>query len=471
MNPTAMSLSQAAFQAALSPGTSTAPTSLTQVLAQLSTGSQLHAFDAETVGNSTGDEFPFLRSLIASGQPPDSTATAAWESVVRWTLSALTNWESNEVNSLNKLRALLSTVAALDAKLAGLSSVATQVASNQLTSGLLQIIESTYASPRFNDRNFSDLCQEIEASGGNLERLWQLAPHINFFPAPDFWTAVVFMYNAAPAALASVIEKRNDSLFSLMICTVLEAQAITLAVKVNNLIFKFVSVEKFWQEERIAGSRQDSQGTLQALLLQVAQTSAADWAAWMQALFKYPGNNQSLNAALGAVLHQLTQEHWTSFFKALSLSYSHRAASPVANILIQFSQSAGTAQRDLMWSISHQVWSTWDYGKDESQRAMFAPVACALDFPVAMYYAGQPLIKLTEEERNLGTAIDSVEQQWFDSATDLITERNKLKSRLRLVQHGMALANGSTQMLPPPIQPDADLYACTRYHYHDVNII
>jgi len=67
--------------------------------------------------------------------------------------------------------------------------------------------------------------------------------------------------------------------------------------------------------------------------------------------------------------------------------------------------------------------------------------------------------------------IETVEQKWFNSVTDLVTERNRLKSRLRLVQHGIDLANGSAQALPPPIQPDVDLYARTRYHYHDVNII
>jgi hypothetical protein len=467
MNPTAISLAQASFQAALSSGTSTAPVALSQLLVQLSSDSQLQAFDTEAVGHSVGDEFPFLRNMISTGTPPDSAASVAWEAGVRWVLSALRNWDSNEVNSLNKLRALLSAITALDAKSAGLSSVAAQVASNQLTAGLQRVIESSDVGPGFNERGFPELRQQVEslANSGNLEKLWRMVPHMNFFPAPDFWTAVVLMYSADPAALAGIIERRNDAFFSLMICTVLGAQAIALASRVNNLVFKFVSVANFWQD-RTAGPLQSSQSTLQALLLQVAQTSTADWAAWMQALFKYP-NNSSLNVALAAVLHQLSQDHWTAFFKALSLSYSHRAAAPVANILIQFSRSAS----EVMWLTAYQIWSDWSYGQHESDGAMFAPVACALDFPVAMYYASLSSdVRLAEESRLLD-AIETVEQQWFDSVTDLITERNRLKSRLRLVQHGIALANGSTQALPPPIQPDADLYARTRYHYHDVNII
>ena len=124
-----------------------------------------------------------------------------------------------------------------------------------------------------------------------------------------------------------------------------------------------------------------------------------------------------------------------------------------------------------MWAIGYQVWSDWSYGRHESDSAMFAPAACALDFPVAMYYASLPSDECLAEESKLLEAIETVEQKWFNSVTDLVTERNRLKSRLRLVQHGIELANGSTQALPPPIRPDADLYASTRYHYHDVNII
>lgn len=471
MNPTAMSLAQARFQAALNPGNSMAPLALSQLLTQLNTDSQSHAFDAELIGHSTGDEFPFLRYMLVTGALPDAAASAVWEAAIRWLLCALRKWDASEINSLNKLRALLGAVTALDANLAGLAGVAAQVTSNQLTAGLRLLIESTEAGPGFNEQRFPELRQQIEslAGSGNFERLGHMVPHINFFPSPDFWTAVVFMYNADQAELAAIIEKRNDVLFFLMICTVLETQAIALASRVNNLVFKFVSVANFWQDRR-ASPTQSSQSTLQALLLQVAQTSTANWAAWMQALFRSPGNNSSLDAALGSVLQQLSQEHWTAFFKALSLGYSHRAAAPVAAILIPLANSSNAQVKTLMWDTAYQVWSDWNYSKHESDSAMFAPAACALDFPVAMYYASQQSQDRLAEESDLLDAIETIEQQWFDSVTELVTERNRLKSRLRLVQHGAALANGSDQALPPPIQPDADLYAQTRYHYHDVNI-
>lgn len=471
MNPAAMILAQARFQAALTPGASTAPLALSQLLTQLSTDSQLQAFDAEAIGHSTGDEFSFLPYMYAMGTPPDAATSAAWEAAIRWLLTALRSWDANVGNSLNKLRAMLGAITALDANLAGLSGVATQVASTKLIAGLRHLIESADVGPGFNERQFPELRQQIEslASSGNLERLRQMVPHMNFFLSHDFRAAVVFMYNADSAELAAIIERRNDVLFSLMICSALDTQSIVLASKVNNLVFKFVCVANFWQE-RSASPIQSIQSTLQVLLLQVAQTSTADWAAWMQALFKLPGNNSTLDAALAVVFQQLSQDHWKAFFKALSLNYSHRAAVPVANILIPFANSINADEKTLMWTTAHEVWSDWSYGLHERDHAMFAPVACALDFPVAMHFASLPSDVRSAEEANLLEAIETVEQQWFNSLTELVTERNRLKSRLRLVRQGSALANGINQPLPPPIQPDADPYAQIRYRYHDVNI-
>ncbi|WP_415301789.1 hypothetical protein [Alcaligenes sp. SJTW-7] len=466
MNPTAMSLAQSVFQAALNSGSSTAPVGLSQFLAKLSSDSLPQTFDAETVGHNTGDEFPFLRNMITLGTSPDAAASAAWEAAVRWVLNALRNWDPNEANSLNKLCALLAALAALDAGFTGFSCVATQLDSSRLKEGLRQLLERTSVDAGLNELRFPELRQEIEScvSSRNLERLWQVLRHIHFFPTSDVCVAVVFMYNADPAVLAGIIERRNDVLFSLMICSALGDQALVLAPRVDNLFFKFVSIENF-RQEHTTSSPVSSQNTLQVLLHQVAQTSAADWTAWMQALFKYPGNFSSLEAALSAVLQQLSLDHWTAFFKALSLGYSHRAAVPVAAILIPCSGSASEG----MWSAAYQVWLEWNYGQCDSGSVMFAPVACALDFPVSMYYASLPSnIRLTEES-SLLSAIETLEQQWFDSATALITERNRLKSRLRLVQHGMTLANGGTPTLPPPIQPEADLYSRIRYHYHDIN--
>ncbi|WP_454907617.1 hypothetical protein [Variovorax gossypii] len=472
MNPIAMSLAQARFQAALKPGSSVVPVALGQLLTQLSTDSAARTFDAELIGNSTANEFPFLSAMLALGRPPDAAASAAWETAIRWMLNSLRNWSSTEEGSLVKLGALLAAVTALDANLAGLASVSAQLGSNQLTEGLRRILESAKPDLGPGFRRSPELRRQIEsvASEGNFEKLGDMVAQLLIFPAPDLWAAVVIVYNSDPAVLAAIIDERNDIPFSLAICTILESQALVLASRVNNLVFKFVSVAHLEQNLSTA-SNQSPQSNLEAVLVQVGQSSVSAWAAWMRALFRYPTRNSILNDALAEVLPKVSAEHWTLFFKALSLKSSRRAAAPVANMLIPFANSGDKAEAALRWASAYRVWSEWNYGKLEKDWAMFAPVASALDFPVAMYFASLPDEQRLTEERNLLEAIDTLEEQWFNSATELVTERCRLQSRLRLVQHGLAIANGSSsEALPPDIQPDADPYARTRYHYHDVNI-
>ncbi|MEQ3637252.1 MAG: hypothetical protein ABNH30_12735 [Thalassolituus sp.] len=469
MKQVAMDLAQERFLAALGSGASVAPLAFSKPSAEISGEGCWNDFDVESVADDIVKEFPFLNIMIGIGAPPDAEDSAAWEGAVRWVLNELRSWNSGEANSLNRLRALLSATMALDANLAGISCVAPQVLNNEVIVCLERVIESTDVVPSCYDQKPLELRERLESLvvSKRLDQLDNMAPHVNFYPVPDFWAAVVFFYSAAPSELAKIIESRNDVLFSLSICAVLRTQAVALAANVNNLIFKFVSVVDLCKgHEQI--SQQDSQGLLETLFIQVAQASSVDWAAWMKALFRYPGRNASLDSALAAVLGQLSPDHWRSFFEALPLDYSHRIAAPTTNILVPFANSGDEEAKALMWSTAYQVWSDWDYGIHADSNAMFAPAACALDFPVALHYATFGADRLKEERKRLESAIETLEQQWFNTLTELVTERNRLKSRLRLVLHGAKLANGSDEALPQPVQ-SPDLYSQARYRYHDIN--
>jgi hypothetical protein len=117
-------------------------------------------------------------------------------------------------------------------------------------------------------------------------------------------------------------------------------------------------------------------------------------------------------------------------------------------------------------------WTEWDYGRDEKDKYLFAPSACSFDFPVAMHYAIIPLNEVLAEEARLYEGIATVEQKWFTSLSELLTYRNRLSSRLRLVQHGLAIRNpapGGANPLPPYVGPDSE-FAKVRYRFFDVNV-
>lgn len=460
MNPDAMKLAEARFQAALTPEASETPPALHRSLAQLCGTPQSQSFEFEHIDHITGELFPFLSEMYATGRPPDSTDAAKWEAVIRRLLKALRCWDASAANSFNQLCALLHAIAAVDANMAGISSIAAQIASSQLMAGLRLVIEDHKFDSLFNEPDFPEQYRQVEAlaCSGDLEHLGQIISHVSVFPPLDLWTAVVFMYNADPNELAVIIEQKNNIFLSIIVCNVLETHAVTFANHVNNILFKFVSVAKA-REKRL----DISQKSLQNLLLQVAKTSSVDWASWMRALFKAPGDNASLEAALASIIQHLSKKQWTAFFKALSLKHSETTAASIEKILTPFSSVANPEEKNLMWETAYEIWSDWNYGKDERDNAMFDPAACALDFPVAMYYASLPSYKRLAEESRLLEAIETIEEQWFDSVTELVTERNRLRSRLRLVQHGTLLTSGGRQSLPPPIQPEVDLYFRSRY--------
>jgi hypothetical protein len=139
----------------------------------------------------------------------------------------------------------------------------------------------------------------------------------------------------------------------------------------------------------------------------------------------------------------------------------------MAAIMSAFAQAAASSASESMWTICFERWNHWDYGRCEDHPYLFSPAATAFDYPVAMYYSKIPSHERDDLERSLALSIETIEQRWFRSSTELITERNRLLSRLRLVTHGRRLASGNAEALPPRIQqPDA--YTSIRYSYYDV---
>ncbi|RFB67539.1 MULTISPECIES: hypothetical protein [unclassified Herbaspirillum] len=469
MSTIAKNLARSVFDTSTEEGLAVMPESLRKFFEQLDTSQSV---ETESLAHGIYSNFPFLGPLVSAGIVPNGTSIMDWENALRWVLKALQNWDSSAVSRLKKLQVLLVTIHALDANSAGLNHIATRVVDEPLKVDLVRFVESTVFGSGFTDSYFEEAHQAIlsAAKEHNFERLGQLIPHMINFVGGDFWSAVVLLYRSDPGLLAKVVIEKDDVLFSAFVCEVLGAESIVFATQVPNIVFKFVSVSHFQHQNAESRADGGSDCTFGTLLRQVSQTTDLSWNRWMSALFKYPGQGLLLEKALASELVTLDSRHWTAFFEAPMLSYSHKAAAPIANIMIRFAQMASEEKREAMWACSFRVWSDWSYGKGESQFAMFSPMACALDYPVSMYYSCLPTSDLQAKEVQLIREIRAVEQQWFDSVTDLITERNRLKSRLRLVQHAVALSTGSSAVLPPPIQPEVDSYSRERYHYHNVNI-
>jgi len=190
------------------------------------------------------------------------------------------------------------------------------------------------------------------------------------------------------------------------------------------------------------------------------------------AFVRHPHADTVTEKALSKALVPLTATHWSAFVDAIELWTYVGTVGPVACILVPFLHNLEIEKSADMWRLAFERWDTWDYGSGGNEGHLFAPSVCSFDFPVSMHYALLPLAEVQAEEARLMEGIATVEQEWFTDVTELLTYRNRLSSRLRLVRHGLAIRNappdGVVDPLPPNIEPDSD-FAKFRYRFHDVN--
>jgi hypothetical protein len=282
----------------------------------------------------------------------------------------------------------------------------------------------------------------------------------------DAHLAVILLKRLAPLDLARCVDEKQDVFFSIAVREILGDEAIHFALHVEDVPYKFVCASPL---ANVVNSSETRLETLMCeLLLQVAQTP--HWRAWLFDFAQYPQSGSVAEAALGRALAQLTPLHWADFVDAAELWTLASSPRAVGGILIHFYRELGDEKSRDMWNLAFTRWNAWDYGGDGSKEHLLSPSTCSFDFPVAMHYSQMPAIEAQAEEARLLAQIGSVEQKWFADVTELSTYRNRLSSRLRLVQHGIAIrsATGKMDALPPPIKPDSE-FARVRYRFHDVN--
>ncbi|HWX01417.1 hypothetical protein [Collimonas sp.] len=467
----AKELARATFRMANGVGPAEQPKSLQQFVSQVrSTDGPLSTLDTQSLAQSVYAEFQFLGPLVRDGIMPDSASMARWEAAVRWILTGLRNWNSNKTNALIELQALLTSVQALDADSAGLENIAALLDGDEMEDALLGLVENANVGPFGGvDRRFPNLAQDLKVATqqGEYRGLGYILPQVMPEFRSDLSAAVILLWKLVPGKLAIAVSKKDEVLFSMFVCRSLRENAAHFALDVPLGSFKFVSISDIPCGPKIDRTTQVWGDLLRQILVQVAETS--DWVGWMLALYRSPHSESNAGSALADALVDLEEGHWFAFVQALSLGHSHAAAGPVAQIMARFASRVEASKAKIMWSIAFARWDEWNYAKGEQQTYLFAPASCALDYPVSMYYSQLSGPELDKEDARLTKIVEQIEQQWFESASDLTTERNRLLSRLRLVRHAMELRVSDANLLPPAIQPDAAPYARLRYLYYDIH--
>ncbi len=463
-----VTLAREVFAAACDAGRSEMPTGLAEFIEHLDNGGQCASDTLENLGQQLVAQFPFLRHRSLVGAQCDESARAKWEAGVRAVLERLRRWTPSNPLALEELSTLLYTIDALGLDSADAKNVAAQLKNEALVDGLYHFICGAEVNSFLPEHDrIPNAAQEIRiaAAQGNFLKISHILPHIMPEPRAALWSAVRLLWRLDPARLADAVTLKDSVFLTLLVRFTLQDDFPALAVLVPIIWLKYVGVDDMESAYRCASTDYNRVDLMRQLLLQVADTPA--WSGWMNALLRAPDNGSLMCAALPKVLASLQFPHWKAFVSAVHLGFSKKSAEPMARIMAALALEVGDSAADSLWSMCVDLWNEWNYGKSEQQAFLFAPAACAFDYPVAMYYSKMQSHERDKLEAALTLAVDTIEQEWFNSATDLITERNRLLSRLRLVVHGRMLASGEADLLPPEIQPP-DAYTSVRYSYFEI---
>ncbi|MGK5042188.1 hypothetical protein ACQ4WQ_17760 [Janthinobacterium sp. GB1R12] len=389
-----------------------------------------------------------------------------------WALEALRALTPEPPYGLYRLEIVLTTLLILsDTDREAMAAVPPETACPPLIEGLVTLLKAMKTRTQSRRGHFSDLQQEETLAAGSLvdyRQLGRLIRNSHTELPPAVHLAVLLLKRFTPEKLAGHIEDRQDIFFSDAVRKALAGDAPKFALLVNDVPFKFVCASML-RDIQVSNAAEGSVDTIRELLLQVAQTD--HWQKWLLDFAQYPHPDTVAEQALSEALLYLTPAHWSAFVNAVELWTYAGTARPVANILAPFLHAMGNEKSADMWRFAFERWSKWDYDSSDSTKHLVAPSTCSFDFPVAVYYSLQPLDDTLAEEARLLECIATVEQKWFTDFSELVSYRNRLSSRLRLVQHGLTLRKSSPRRaswLPPPVKPDSD-FAKVRYRFYDTS--
>lgn len=408
-----------------------------------------------------------------SGSPEASEQALKRMRAQGWALQELETLTLEPPHGLYRLQIILTTLlTSSPSDREAMEAVPWEAAPCRFLEALVLLLKVTNTNIPNRRSRFSDehLHERTLAAGrgGDYRELGNLIRHLETNLSPDVHLAVLLLARFAPERLARHIEDRQDVFFSVAVRDALAEDIPKFALSVSDVTFKFVCVSRA-ASALVQNAPEDLVETIRELLLQVAQTDL--WRAWLLDFARYPQLDTVAEKALSEALALLAPAHWSAFVDAVELWTYSGTAGPVAKILVPFLHVLGNEKSADMWRLAFERWNKWDYGRQEEHNHLSAPSSCSFDFPVAMHYALLPLDEAKAEENRLLQGIANVEQKWFSDLSELVTYRNSLSSRLRLVQHGFAIRNPPPEganALPPRIKPDSR-FAEVRYRFFDVS--
>ena len=450
------------FKNAVHDGDAVEPSAVSRslLLAQEATGST-DRFSTEVLEEAIHHDFPFIAALASQSKLPLDEEILRWTQAVRWLHRRLHESGTKDPLETEVSSVLFTALGSLDIGRLGLASIVDTLADTCAANSALKLLSSTGFDPSqspLDDTNLVVAQLLADARAGDLEEV-KRGLRIRIDTTTEFRIAVFLASKLCPSVLAKLIVKKGDFFFSSAVCQVLGDQAPLFALDVPDVPFKLIGTSSL-RELHVRQPKIDADDVLVRILMQVADTS--HWRAWLEVMCQMLNAGSIESRALGIALTRLDTHHWSDFIDSVELTRVPGYAETLAEVLTPFLAEIEHDRASCMWQYAFERWDAWDYGRKGPMSYLNSPLSCALDLPVAMYYADLQVEERLTTLAQLEEAIRNNENQWFTSPSELSSQHHRLVSRLRLVRHGEEIAAGRARGLPPPAQAENE-YIKVRY--------
>lgn len=451
-------------------GPASLPTALQQALGALRSGAE-SSLDTASTRKHIDDEFS-VWAATAGGMKRTEHEVATCERAIRGILFALADWTTDLVHPWHHLQALLAAFDTFQVVLDGAGEPNPALLQGRtLTAGLRSLLDRLWAQDG-SPLPWEDLGWEATRALARDGDLPQLARGVRRIPLPrsrDAAFAMYLLWRVDPRLLGDFVDHHRDPILSSVVVeTIGRWPAIRLTSHVDDATFKFLCALAIADEPQ-ASVPSGVPELLRDLTLQAA--TSVCWVPWLRVFYSQPNGDTISALALALASPHLEISHWFALVEALSLKLGLLEAQTVASALLPCLEGIDEGCAKSLCALAFQRWDRWNYGANGQSIPLLSPAASSADVLVVKHCAWEPPGVIAAHIEKLQAEIDCIDMYWAASEDDLVSRRNRLLSRLRLLKHAQKIVLGETdESLPPPLTHNGS-YSKVRYKFIDVDSV
>ena len=307
---------------------------------------------------------------------------------------------------------------------------------------------------------------------------WKLFHRQPFFPNTLQLQSVRLLYRYSFARLLDGLSKLSQTPVAMQLALALTVEKrFRLAVASDNPRIQIAALYRTLTDERGPQPFTDSDRTLLTELLLKVANDTPRWAAWMKVFVGYPAINRPLGRALAKVPDPAIDGYINSIRlypkliqplqPVLAPDTGRRS---VAECLQEFRANATPERRQVLWTCAHERWLQWDFNRADPNQHLTAMSRSDLDYAL-VGYASECMDEAEREAalNSIRIEVQTLEDHWHESFTDILAECYRLLSRFQLYGHACNVAANGEDWLTEtgvyfPPEPSQTGYFMMKYN-------